>query len=243
MPGIGTLINISLIIIGSIVALFLRQGMKESLKETLMKTCGLVVLMLGLSGTLQHMLIIKDGIFQSTDPLMMLISLILGAIIGELIDIEKRIDAFGEWLKRKSGNSGDSTFTHAFLTASITFCVGAMGILGSIQDGIQQDPTTLIVKGILDGIVAMIFTSALGKGALFSFIPVGIMQLSITALSSWLAPYITPEAMSNLSYVGSILIFSIGLNLIWPNNKIRVGNLLPAIILAVIFSFFPQIHL
>ena len=242
MAGLGTLINVSLIIIGSTIALFLRQGMKESLKNTLMVICGIIVLLLGFSGALQHMLVIKDGTLQGSDPLMMLLSLIFGAIIGELIDIEKRVEVFGDWLKQKSGNSGDANFTTAFLTASITFCVGAMGVIGAIQDGIQMDPTTLIVKGILDGIVAMIMTSSLGKGALFSFIPVGLMQWSITAMSSVAAPYVTPEAMANLSYVGSILIFCIGINLIWP-NKIRVANLLPAIFLAVIFAFIPGIHL
>ncbi len=242
MAGIGTLINVILIIIGASIALFLRKGMKESLKNTIMISCGLVVMMLGLSGTLQHMIVIKDGALQGTDPLMMLLSMVLGGIIGELIDIEQKIEVFGEWLKRKSGNSGDANFTNAFMTASITFCVGAMAIIGSVQDGIQHDPTTLIVKGVLDGIVAIIFTSSLGKGAFFSFIPVGVYQWSITAMASLLSPYITPEALSNLSYVGSILIFSIGVNLIWP-NKIRVANLLPAIVLAVIFSYFPGLHL
>lgn len=242
MAGIGTLINVILIIIGSSIALILRKGMKESLKNTIMISCGLVVMMLGLSGTLQHMIVIKDGALQGTDPLMMLLSVVLGGIIGELIDIEQKIEVFGEWLKKKSGNSEDASFTNAFMTASITFCVGAMAIIGSVQDGIQHDPTTLIVKGVLDGIVATIFTSSLGKGTFFSFISVGVYQWSLTALSSFLAPYITAEAMSNLSYVGSILIFCIGINLIWP-NKIRVANLLPAIVLAVIFSFFPGLHL
>jgi putative membrane protein len=169
---------------------------------------------------------------------MMIISMVLGAIIGELIDFDRRITAIGEWLKLKTGNSRDPQFTNAFITASMTFTVGAMGVIGSIQDGLTGDYSTMVVKSILDGIIVMVMASSMGKGALFSFLPVGIIQGIITGLAHLAAPLMTPEAIDNLSYVGSILIFCVGINVLWP-NKIRVANLLPAIFIAMLLTFLP----
>ena len=162
----------------------------------------------------------------------------LGAIIGEIIDFDAKITRIGEWLKQKTGNSKDPQFTNAFITASMTFTVGAMGVIGSIQDGLTGDDSTMVVKSILDGIIVMVMASSMGKGALFSFLPVGITQGIITGLAHLAAPLMTPEAIDNLSYVGSILIFCVGINVIWP-NKIRVANLLPAIFIAMLLTFLP----
>ena len=169
---------------------------------------------------------------------MMIISMVLGAIIGELIDFDRRITAIGEWLKLKTGNSRDPQFTNAFITASMTVTVGAMGVIGSIQDGLTGDYSTMVVKSILDGIIVMVMASSMGKGALFSILPVGITQGMITGLAHLAAPLMTPEAIDNLSYVGSILIFCVGINVLWP-NKIRVANLLPAIFIAMLMTFLP----
>ena len=169
---------------------------------------------------------------------MMIISMVLGAIIGEIIDFDRRITAIGEWLKLKTGNSCDPQFTNAFITASMTFTVGAMGVIGSIQDGLTGDYSTMVVKSILDGIIVMVMASSMGKGALFSVLPVGITQGIITGLAHLAAPLMTPEAIDNLSYVGSILIFCVGINVLWP-NKIRVANLLPAIFIAMFLTFLP----
>ena len=139
-------------------------------------------------------------------------------------------------MKARTGNTGDPTFTHAFITASLTFTVGAMGVLGSIQDGLTGDYQTLLLKGILDGVIVMVMTSSMGQGALFSFIPVGITQWLITAMAHVAAPLMTQTAIDNLSYVGSILIFCVGVDLIWP-GKIRIANLLPAIFIAMGLTF------
>ena len=236
MPGLGTVINVALIIVGSVLGLAFRRGMKENLKQTLMMVSGVIVLLLGMSGAMQYMLVIVNGTLQTTGPLMMIISMVLGAIIGELIDFNRWIVRLGDWLKARTGNSGDPQFTTAFITASLTFTVGAMGVLGSIQDGLTGNYQTLLLKGILDGIIVMVMASSMGKGALFSFIPVGITQLMITYMANWAAPIMTQGAIDNLSYVGSILIFCVGIDLIWP-GKIRIANLLPAIFIAMLLTF------
>ncbi|WP_251423548.1 DUF554 domain-containing protein [Veillonella agrestimuris] len=239
MPGLGTVINVALIIVGSVLGLVFRRGMKDNLKETLMMVSGVIVLLLGMSGVMQYMLVIVNGSLQTTGPLMMIISMVIGAVIGELIDFNRWIIRLGDWLKAKTGNSGDPQFTNAFITASITFTVGAMGVLGSIQDGLSGNYQTLLLKGILDGIIVMVMASSLGRGALFSFIPVGITQLMITYMANWAAPLMTQAAIDNLSYVGSILIFCVGIDLIWP-GKIRIANLLPAIFIAMVLTFIPM---
>jgi len=185
---------------------------------------------------MQFMLVIVNGSLQTTGPLLMIISMVVGAIIGELIDLNRWITVFGDWVKARTGNTGDPTFTHAFITASLTFTVGAMGVLGSIQDGLTGDYQTLLLKGILDGVIVMVMSSSMGKGALFSFIPVGITQWLITAMAHVAAPLMTQTAIDNLSYVGSILIFCVGVDLIWP-GKIRIANLLPAIFIAMGLTF------
>ena len=194
-----------LIVGGSIIGLTCGRFMKDNLKQTLMVVCGIIVLLLGMSGAMQFMLVIVNGSLQTTGPLLMIISMVVGAVIGEI-------------------------------TASLTFTVGAMGVLGSIQDGLTGDYQTLLLKGILDGVIVMVMTSSMGKGALFSFIPVGITQWLITALAHVAAPLMTQQAIDNLSYVGSILIFCVGINIIWP-NKIRLANLLPAIFIAMGLTF------
>ena len=236
MPGLGTIINVALIIVGSVLGLAFRRGMKENLKQTLMMVSGVIVLLLGMSGAMQYMLVIVNGTLQTTGPLMMIISMVLGAIIGELIDFNRWIVRLGDWLKARTGNSGDLQFTNAFITASLTFTVGAMGVLGSIQDGLTGNYQTLLLKGVLDGIIVMVMASSMGKGALFSFIPVVITQLMITYMANWASPLMTQGAIDNLSYVGSILIFCVGIDLIWP-GKIRIANLLPAIFIAMLLTF------
>ena len=232
MIGLGTAINIGLIIAGSLCGLAFGRFMKENLKQTLMMVSGIIVLLLGMSGAMQYMLVT----LQTTGPMLMIISMVAGAVIGELIDLNRWITVFGDWVKAKTGNTSDPQFTHAFITASLTFTVGAMGVLGSIQDGLTGNYQTLLLKGILDGIIVMVMVSSMGKGALFSFIPVGITQWIITAMAHVAAPLMTPSAIDNLSYVGSILIFCVGIDLIWP-GKIRIANLLPAIFVAMGLTF------
>ena len=168
---------------------------------------------------------------------MLIASLSIGAVVGELIDLEGKLERFGEWLKSKTGNSDDAGFVSAFVTASLTVCIGAMAIVGSIEDGAVGDHSILFAKAVLDLIIIMVMSASLGKGCVFSAIPVGLLQGIVTALAVLIRPYITEPAMNNLSLVGSVLIFCVGVNLFW-GKKIRVANLLPGLIVAVVWAAF-----
>lgn len=201
-----------------------------------MKANGLAVLFIGLAGPLEKMLVVEGGGLSTQGTMMMTLSLAVGALFGEWWNIEDKMESFGEWLKQKTGNARDHLFVDGFVTTSLTVCVGAMAIIGSIQDGVEADPSILIAKGVLDFVIVLVMTVSMGKGCMFSAIPVGIFQGCITLLSGFLAPYITAAAMDNLSLVGSALIFCVGVNLIW-GKRIRVANILPALILAVAWSY------
>jgi putative membrane protein len=165
-------------------------------------------------------------------------SLVLGALIGEIINIEAAMERFGAWLRKVSRSEGDGGFVGGFVNASLTVCVGAMAVVGSIQDGILGDHSTLFAKAVLDLIIVMVMTAASGKGCIFSAIPVAIFQGTITALSKLLEPVMTQHALDNLSLVGSVMIFCVGVNLVW-GKKFRVANMLPGLVLAVVCAFLP----
>ena len=152
--------------------------------------------------------------------------------------VETRIERFGEWLKEKSGNAEDAGFVNAFVTASLTVCIGAMAIVGAIQDGILGDWSILATKAVLDFIIIMVMTCSLGKGCGFSAIPVLLFEGLVTLCASLLKPVMTELAMDYLSMIGCILIFCVGLTLVW-GKKIRVANMLPAVVLAVAAAFIP----
>ncbi|CYV25911.1 membrane protein [Streptococcus suis] len=180
---------------------------------------------------------VVDGQLKSQNSMLLVLSLALGTLIGEVLHIEGWFERLGIWLREKSGNGQDSQFLDAFLTASLTVCIGAMAIIGSIQDGLTGDYTLLAIKSILDFIIIFIMTASLGKGAGFSAVPVFLFQGSVTLLARLIEPLMTDQALANLSFIGSALIFCVGVNIIW-DKKIRVANMLPAIVIAVIWSFF-----
>ena len=184
------------------------------------------------------MLRIEGGAVHSGKAMLVVLCLSIGTIIGELIGIERGFEHFGEWLKQKTGNARDKNFVNAFVTASLTVCVGAMAIVGAIQDGILNDASTLSIKAVLDLIIIAVMTSSMGKGAVFSAIPVFLFEGAITLLARLIAPVMTDLAISYLSLIGSVLIFCVGLNLIW-DRKMRVANMLPAVVLAVIAAYLP----
>ena len=170
--------------------------------------------------------------------LFVVLCIALGTIVGELIDIETWFESLGEWLKIQSGNGNDSRFVDAFVTASLTVSIGAMGVVGSIQDGLSGDYSTLVLKAVLDFIIIAMMTSSMGIGSAFSVIPVFVIQISITFFASLVSPYVTTMAVNYLSLIGSVIIFSIGVNLVW-GKKINVANMLPAIIFAVLAAYLP----
>ena len=166
---------------------------------------------------MQGMLAIDGGAIASGKSMLVVLCLAAGTIIGELIGIENGFERFGEWLKVKTGNSGDASFVNAFVTTSLTVCIGAMAIVGAIQDGILGDYSTLAVKSVLDFLA---------------------FEGSITLLARLIAPIMTDMAIAYLSLIGSILIFCVGVNLVW-GKKVRVANMLPAVLLAVLAAYLP----
>ncbi len=238
MPGLGTIINMAGIIIGGVFGLLFGKKLNDSIQETLMTACGICVLFLGIGGAMEKMLEITSEGLVAGGTMMIIVSIALGALVGEWLDIDGKMERFGIWLRHKTGNDGDSGFVGGFVTASLTVCIGAMAVLGAIRDGIYGDYSILATKALLDLIIILVMTVSMGKGCIFSAIPVGIFQGLVTLLSRLVEPLMTEAALGNLSLVGSILIFCVGLNLVW-GKKVKVANLLPAIIFAVGYAFLP----
>lgn len=236
MAGMGTIINIAAIIAGGLIGLIFRKVISPGYQETLTQTAGVCVLFVGIGGAIQEMMTVSGNSLESGGTMMIVASFAIGSLIGEWINLELRMEQFGNWLKVKTGNSREKLFVDAFVTASLTVCIGAMAVVGAIQDGISADPSTLILKAVLDMIIICVMTASMGKGCVFAAIPVGIFQGTITVLARAVQPLMTERALSNLSLTGSMLIFCVGVNLIW-GKKLKVANMLPAIVIAVICAF------
>ncbi|MBQ7063774.1 MAG: DUF554 domain-containing protein [Firmicutes bacterium] len=238
MIGLGTLINCGSIVGGGIVGHFTGKLFKEEQQNALNQACGISVMFIAIAGAMQGMLRIDQGALLSGKSMLVVLCLAIGTIIGELAGFEHAFERFGEWLKQKTGNSRDKEFVNAFVTCSLTVCIGAMAIVGAIQDGISGNYSILAVKSVLDFIIVAVMTSSMGKGSAFSAIPVLIFEGGITLLARLIAPILTDTAVSYLSLIGSVLIFCVGINLVW-GKKVRVANMLPAVILAIAAAFLP----
>ena len=240
MIGLGTIINVVAIIIGGLMGMFLGRSVKVRYQDILMNSVGISIMILGIGGAMEKMLSVtlENGTLVSGGSMMMIITMALGALVGEWMNIEKKMEYFGVWLKKKTGSGGDHAFVDAFVTCSLTVCIGAMAIVGSIKDGIYGDYSILAAKAILDLIIVFVMTVSMGKGCVFSAIPVGIFQGVVTFLARLIQPLMTEAALANLSLVGSIMIFCVGLNLVF-GKKVKVANFLPAIVFAVAWSFAP----
>lgn len=238
MTGLGTIINSASIVAGGLIGHLTGRFFKIEQQEALNTACGVSVLFIAIAGAMEGMLKIESDQLISGKSMLVVLCLAVGTIIGELMGIERGFERFGEWLKEKTGNSGDIGFVNAFVTASLTVCIGAMAIIGAIQDGISNDYSTLAVKSVLDFIIIAVMTSSMGKGCAFSAIPVFLFEGFITIFAQLISPLMTETAISYLSLIGSILIFCVGLNLI-GNGKIRVANMLPSVLLAVLAAYLP----
>lgn len=234
-PGIGVLANVLGIVGGGLLGLGCGRLISERFQKAIMMACAVAVIFLGLMGTVKEMLQIgADGGVTLVGTNCMLASLIGGAVIGEAIDLEDRMERFGHWLQQKTGSGGDTRFVEGFVTASLTVCIGAMAVIGSINDRLLSAPSVLFAKTVIDAVIVMIMTSALGKGCIFSAISVGIFQGIIFLLAGFLEPIMTPAALKSLSAVGNILIFCVGTNL-FGLPHVRIANLLPALVIAVVW--------
>ncbi|MEG0519951.1 MAG: DUF554 domain-containing protein [Erysipelotrichaceae bacterium] len=235
MIGIGTLVNMGSILLGSAIGILFHGGLKEKYQKILMQVLGLAVIFIGISGALKEMFVIDNQVLTTQGTMMMIIALVLGSLLGEWIDIELRTQHFGEWLQLKVKGKGNDHFVEGFVTTSLITCVGAMAIVGPLQDGLYGDPSMLFIKATLDFITALIFSSTLGIGVMFALIPLGIYQGGITLFASALSPIMNPTMISSLSFIGSILIFALGVNMAFKTN-LKVGNMLPALLIICILN-------
>lgn len=225
---IGTLINMVAILAGSALGLLLRKGIPDRLRDTVMQGLGLCVLLIGASGAL-----------RTADTMCVIISIVVGGLIGAAVNIERQLERLGEAAEKKFAHS-EGGFANGFVTASLVYCVGAMAIVGSMDSGLRGDHATLIAKSALDGVSAIFFASALGPGVALSAVAVFVYQGAIALLATWIAPLLTDPIITEMSAVGGLLIIGIGLNMIYDKH-ISVGNLLPAIFVPM--AYIPIMNL
>lgn len=225
MP-VGTIANAAAIVAGSLAGLLMHGRFPENVKKIVFQALGLAVLVIGLQMALAF-----------DRPLLVVFSLVLGGICGELLRIEDRLEALGERLKAVA-RSRNALFTEGFVSASLIYCVGSMAVLGSLDDGLRQDPTILFTKATLDGFASIPLASTYGVGVMFSAVPILLYQGAITLAAGSVREFATPQLLAQLSSVGGFLILSIGVNLLGL-TRIKVGNLLPALVWAVALCFTP----
>ena len=222
---LGTLVNVVLVLIGGFVGLFLKKGISKRFSDLIMHAIALVTMVIGINFAT-----------ASENMLIVIISLVVGALIGEGINIDKRLNQLGDLIKSKvkseSGNVGEG-----FVTATLLFCVGSMAIMGALDSGLRGDHTVLYTKAIMDGISALIFASSMGIGVLLSAVPILLYQGSITLLSSFIQPYLTQSMITEMNGVGGILLIGLGISILGI-KEIKVSNLLPALVVPVILLAF-----
>lgn len=236
MPGFGTIVDAVCIIIGGLIGLIIGKRFSSRFQETLLIACGLSILFIGVSGTISQMLVLTDDGFSTAGSVLLVTSLTLGGLIGEGLDIERHMTDFGEWLKKKTGSDNDNCFVNGFVSASLVVSIGTMAVLGPINEGLYGDSSVLYAKSVLDLILVLLMTLSHGKGCIFSFIPVVVIQALVTILAGAIRPIMTAEAIASLTMVGSVLIASLGINMVFDRH-IRVSNLFPSVIIAIIWAF------
>lgn len=226
---IGTLVNAASIVAGSITGTLFRIGIPDKIKSTVMHAISLSVLIIGF-----------DSALKFKNLLLVIISLSIGGILGEILDIEKKLNEFGNFLERRLAKSGENKVSEGFVTASLIYCVGAMAIVGALKDGLQGDHSILFAKSMLDGISSIIFASTLGIGVMISSISVLLYQGSITLCASLLKNLLTTNVIADMSAIGGILIIGISLNML-NLTKIKIGNLLPSIFVPIVYEIILKV--
>lgn len=235
MFGLGTLINTATVILGGLIGMCLKNGLKKNVQDILMQTCGVATIFIGASGTLAKMFVIENNNVSVKGTMLLIISLVIGGMLGEVMHIEDTMDSLGERIKKTVKAEKDNLFVEGFVNVSLITCVGAMAIVGSIQDGISGDYSLLMTKSILDLVIVVVFSSTYGVGAVFSAVPIFVYQGSITLMAAIGGSFLSDAIISDLSFVGNALIFCVGVNIAF-GKKFRVGNMLPALIVPVIYN-------
>ena len=238
MTGIGTIVNTLAVVVGGGAGLLLRSGIRERFKETLLQALGVSAMFIGISGALRGIFVVDGSLLDTRNTFLMIICLVLGALFGEWINIDLLMQRLGNFLRRKvKVKDEENSFAEGFVTTTIIICTGAMAIVGSFQDALLGDPSMLFAKSALDGVIAAILASTYGVGVLFSAIPLLVYQGSLTILAAWIKPILSDLMLFNISFIGSVLVFLIGVNMFFE-KRIRIANFLPAMIFAAILSLF-----
>lgn len=240
MFGLGTIVNTAAVIAGSLVGILLKRGINERISSSLMKAIGCATIFIGASGALSEMFAVTDAGISTQGIMLLCVSLALGTVTGELLKIEEKLESMGDCMKKmKIFASSSGNFTEGFVSATLVVCIGAMAIIGPIKDALEGDTSILFTKSILDFMSTMIFASTLGIGVMCSALPMFIYQGAFTLFAGAVEPYLYSlgdgNLVGNLSMVGSVLIFGVGVNLAF-GKKLRVGNMLPALLVPVFYA-------
>lgn len=234
MPCIGNIVNTVAVIAASAVGLLLKKGVSNRIQSILLQALGMCTIFIGVSGALQNMFTIGANGLETNNIFIIIVSMVLGGLAGELIDIEAALDRLGDKLKALAKAGSNPNFTEGFVTVSMIICVGAMAVVGGIQDGLG-DPSVLLAKTALDSVIALVFASTLGVGVLFAALPMFVYQGIFNVIGLAFGNIMSDSLLVSLSAVGNILIFGVGVNLAF-GKKLKVGNMLPALIVPVIWE-------
>ena len=236
MIGLGTIANTAAVILGGVLGLLLKNGIAKRFENILMQALGLATVFIGISGVLKYMLVVEAGGISTQGTMLLIFSLVIGCLVGEWVDLESKMEDIGIKLKALARVKNDNRFVDGFVTTSLIICVGAMAIVGAMQDGLTGDSSMLIAKSLLDFVLVAILTAAYGIGSAFSAIPIFIYQGAITLIAALFGSVIGDNLIAELSFVGNALVFCVGVNLI-REKTFRVANMLPALLIPVLYEF------
>lgn len=232
MIGLGTIINTVAVIVGGLLGMLLKNGIAKKFEKILMQGLGLATIFIGAGGVLKYMLVLENGNMSTRGTMLLIFSLVIGCILGQLLDLESKMEVLGVKLKAAVKMQNDTHFVEGFVTTSLIICVGAMAIVGAMEDGLSGDSSTLIAKAMLDFALVAILSSTYGIGAVFSAIPIFVYQGAITVIAALFGAVISDALIGQLSFVGSALIFCVGVNLV-REKTFQVANMLPALLIPV----------
>lgn len=237
MIGLGTIVNTAAVIVGGVLGLLLKNGIAKRFEKILMQVLGLATMFIGISGTLKYMLVVENGSISTQGTMLLIFSLVFGCLLGEWINIEAKMETVGVKLKALAKVKNDSRFVDGFVTASLIICVGAMAIVGAMQDGLTGDSSMLIAKSLLDFVIVAVLAAAYGTGVVFSAIAIFVYQGIITVIAALFGAVISDILIAQLSFVGNTLIFCVGVNLV-REKTFRVANMLPALLIPIVAEVY-----
>lgn len=240
MVGLGTIINTAAVIAGGLLGLLLKNGIAKKFETILMQALGLATIFIGAGGVLKYMLVVENGVVDTRGTMLLIFSLVIGCILGQWLDIESKMEVLGVKLKAAVRIKNDNRFVEGFVTTSLIICVGAMAIVGAMQDGLSGDSSMLVAKALLDFALVAILASAYGVGPIFSAIPIFVYQGAITLIAMLFGTVISDALIGELSFVGSALIFCVGVNLV-REKTFRVANMLPALLIPVFWELWNMV--